>query len=144
MSYNEPICLSIVLCDQVIEDKRTNKKSYIGVFNDILVERLPAKHPCMYLVVSLTNCRGRHEIEITIARDTDLGQDQIMQIRGQIESKNPLDVIDLVFELRATPIKGCGVHTIDVWMQPDARRLAQRCFYVKQLPEHHPGSPRKE
>ena len=88
MSYNEPICLSIVLCDQVIEDRRTNKKSYIGVFNDILVERLPAKHPCMYLVVSLTNCLGRREIEITIARDTDLGQDQLMQIRGQLEKES--------------------------------------------------------
>jgi hypothetical protein len=138
MSYDDPICLSIVLCDQVIEDRRTGKKSYIGVFNDILAERLPAKHACMSLVVSLTNCLGRYDVGISIARDTDVGQEQILQIRGQLESKSPMEVIDLVFELRATPLTGPGVHTIDVCIQPDDRRIAQRCFHVKQLPERKP------
>jgi len=142
MPYGEPIVLSIVLCDQVIEDKRTNKKSLIGVFNDIITGRLPTKHPCMYLVISLTNCLGNNEFEINLTRDTDYGDHPILQMKGRFEAQTPLDVIDLVFELRDVPLTHTGKHTIEILSQPNAHRIAQRFFYVKKF--GNPAQPKPE
>lgn len=136
MSYSQPLCLGITLCDQVIEDKRTNKKSLIGVFNDILAASLPAKHPCMFLVISLTNCLGKIDTEVTICRDSEYGEDSkpLVGIRGQIEGRNPLDVLDLVVELRDMPLAEAGKYTIEMRCLPDGERVAQRFFQVKQIP----------
>ena len=134
MSNIEPVCLGIILCDQVIEDKRTNKKSLIGTFNDIIVSKLPAKHPCMYLVVYLTNCRYENGIEIELSRDTDQGGEKIISMKGRVQGRNPLDVIDLVFEMHGVPLTGYGKYTIDVLVTPEQHRAAQRPFYVRRLP----------
>lgn len=140
MSETDPKCLSIILCDQVIEDKRTNKKSLIGTFNDIMVAGIPAKHPCMCLMLSVTNCRHEREIQIEILRDTEQGVEQLLTMQGRIRAKTPLDVIDLVFEMRGVPLQSLGQYTIDVTTQPDGARLAQRSFSVRPL-VINPGTP---
>ena len=129
-----PVCLGILLCDQVIEDKRTNKKSLIGTFNDIFAGRLPAKHPCMCLVLSLTNCRRPLDVEVELSRDTDAGGERLLGLKGQVPAHNPLAVLDLVFELHGVPLPQLGKYTIDVTQLPDGRRIAQRSFYVHKAP----------
>jgi hypothetical protein len=130
-----PKCLSIVLCDQVIEDKRTNKKSLIGTFNDIFAGKVPAKHPCMFLMLSLTNCRRPFDIALEVSRDTEQGGERLLSLKGPVQGKNPLAVLDLVFELHGVALPAFGQYTIDVTLQPDAVRLAQRSFYVREMPK---------
>ena len=133
MTYPDPVCLSVMLCDQVIEDKRTGKKSLIGVFNEILVTNLPAKHDCMFLLLTLTNCRGANEIVIELSHDGEYDDEAIMQIKGQVQGRNPIDIIDLIFELRGLPIAHVGKYTIDVRCATTGNRLAQRLFFVRKL-----------
>lgn len=132
-SLPDPVCLSVILCDQVIEDKRTSKKSLIGVFNEVLVTNVPAKHDCMFLFVTLTNCLGNHEINIEFSRDTEYDVESIMQIHGQIQGRNPMDIIDLVFELRGMPLPQSGKYQIDVYSVATNARIAQRSFHVRQI-----------
>lgn len=136
MTDLNPDCLSILLCDMVIEDKRTNKKSLIGTFNDILAATIPASHPCMYLVVSLTNCRHEHDLQIEISRfvPETAEPESLLRLNGKVHAKNPLQVIDLVFELHGLPLKGYGCHTIDLTVLPSGERIGQRSFYVRQMP----------
>ncbi len=143
MTLPDPICLNVILCDTVIEDKRTGKKTLVGVFNEILVTRLPAQHDCMFLFVSLTNCRGQHDVTIQISREVEEGEQTIVQINGQINGQNPVEVVDLVFELRGVPIASAGVYHIDVNAVRTGRRLAQRQFHVRQIamPPAPPESP---
>lgn len=133
MSLPDPLCLNVVLCDQIIEDKRTGKKSLIGVFNEIHVTHLPAVHGCMFLLVTLTNCLGAHEINIGISRDTEYDAEIIMNIHGQIQGRNPVDIIDLVFELRGLPLAQDGKYQIDVTSMRTGQHLSQRSFFVRQV-----------
>ena len=126
-------CLSFILCDQVIEDVRTHKKSLIGTFNDIVVNKTPANHSCMFILLSLTNCRREYNVEIEISKDTDQGGERILVLNGCVKGKNPLDVIDLVFELRGVPLPEIGKYTIEVKVQPEGTRIAQRSFRVRQM-----------
>ncbi|MFP4380217.1 MAG: DUF6941 family protein [Candidatus Sumerlaeia bacterium] len=143
MDYSKPVCLGIVLCDQVIEDKRTNKKSFIGVFNDIMANRMPAKHPHLCLVLSLTNCLGRQEFEICISREKDFGEEKIVDIRGGLQSKSPVSIIDIVFEMRDLPLSGFGKHVVEVFALPDRDKVGERAFFVQEYrrPEKPDSKP---
>ena len=39
------ICVSLIVCNEVIEDKRSGNKTLVGLFNGIMTPRLPASHP---------------------------------------------------------------------------------------------------
>lgn len=140
MATSELAGLGIILCDQVIEDRRTRKKSYIGVFNDILVGKFPARHPCFFLAVSVTGCLGQKEMEIRITREADYGEEEVMRLKGNVESANPLNVIEMVFEMRDFPIQKAGRYGIEIFALPEETRIAQRFFNVKQAP-HPPQQP---
>lgn len=141
MPLPDPVCLSVVLCDQVIEDKRTGKKSLIGVFNEIHVGHLPATHGCMFLLVTLTNCRGSHELKIEFTRDGEYDVETVMEMRGQIKADNPLAIIDLVFEMRGIPFARAGRYTIDITSLTTKNRLAQRFFFIRHHKTPPPQSP---
>ena len=66
-----PIGLAIVVCDQIIEDKLTGKKSLIGIFNQIGTNNFPCRHPQMCVFVSLTEGRGQcaARLRITCRRE---------------------------------------------------------------------------
>jgi len=42
-----PLGLALVVCDQIIEDKLTHKKSLIGIFNQIATPSFPCRHARM-------------------------------------------------------------------------------------------------
>jgi hypothetical protein len=144
VSYSKPICVGILLCDQVIEDIRTRKKSFIGVFNEIVAMQLPAKHPMLCLVVTLTGCLGKQEFEIVMSRQTDYGDEPVMRIQGGLQARSPLDIIDLIFELRDVPLVALGRHTIELRVLPEGERVAERSFFVKEFPKPEPPNQARE
>ena len=140
MAKPNPICLSIILCDMVIEDKRTNNKSYINTFNQIWVPRMPYHHPHMCVVISLTECMGRHELAIEFSRDTPEGEERLLELKGELNSPDPLAVVDLNFELRGFRIVGWGKYTIKAKALPDGTILGQRHFTAIKPPQKMPPS----
>ena len=64
-----PSGLAIVVCDQIIEDKATNKKSLIGIFNNIASQTFPCRHPQLSVFVSLTEGHGNYDARMRIANE---------------------------------------------------------------------------
>jgi len=127
MSLPEPKCLSLVLCDQVIEDKRTNKKSLIGLFNRITVDQLPALHPRLFIIVSL--CNGHATVPITVTLDSITRPEPIFKMQKEVAFNNPLAVCDLIFELVQTPFKHEGTYAASVYAND--KLLLERRFAVQ-------------
>src|SRR5919198_1052031 len=61
-----PSCVAIVICNEVIEDKWTNNKTLVGLFNSIAAPGLPAHHHRMFIMVSLTDGRGEWPVLLAI------------------------------------------------------------------------------
>lgn len=120
-----PICVATVLCDQVIEDARSHNKSAIGIFNAIQTGALPATHPRMYLLVSVTNVTGTCEVRMVMRAPSGKS---LVNIEGKIENGEPLATYDLVVELLSVPIEEEGVHFVDVLNGPNL--LGGRRFTV--------------
>ena len=107
-----PTLVSILICDQVIDDRMTNKKSAIGLFNAIVAQSLPSQIQHMAVMVTLTEVTGKTPLEIRLVRDSDNAV--ILQTQGHVESPNPLGMIDLVFNLQGVAIQTAGPYAYEV------------------------------
>jgi hypothetical protein len=93
-----PILVSVIICDQVIVDKRTNKYTIVGAFENIGAFEYPARHPRLALFCQLTNGRGKTPIRITLVdvQDTDkeLGHFDVVE-----SFKDPRLVKNITFDI---------------------------------------------
>src|SRR5438046_3092720 len=60
----QPMAQALVICDQIIEEAGTHKKSLIGIFNSIFASTFPIQYSKMCVYASLTNGRGRVKMEL--------------------------------------------------------------------------------
>jgi len=127
-----PRCISIVICNEVIEDKQTSNKTLVSLFNQIDATTLPSRHARMFVVASLTDGLGKCPITIRVA---SLKSDrEIARVEGEAEFQDPLAVLDFVVELRSLPLFEEGVHAVDVIA--DGNLLSTRRFFVRLVGGH--------
>jgi hypothetical protein len=122
-----PICVAIVICNEVIEDKRTNNKSLIGLFNSIVTTAFPAQHARMFVMVSLTDGRGEWPLSLVIRGPSG---EPIFQSDGKLRFDDPLAVLDIVAELRMLPLPEAGEYRLEVVCGGEL--VASRRFNVVQ------------
>ena len=80
-----PIPLAMLICDTVIEDKLTGKKSLIGLFNSINAKSVPITHPSLNVYITLTEGRGSYEGKLRCLIDNDT----VLEIGGPLTFKHP-------------------------------------------------------
>jgi len=68
MSTSKPTLTALLVCDTVIEDKVTSKKSIIGAFTDIWSHNFPCVHYRMGVYFCLTNAEGEYEIRLKLIK----------------------------------------------------------------------------
>lgn len=124
-----PISSGLIICDTVIEDRLTNKKSLIGVFNNISAKNVPIKHSNVHLFSILQDGRGIYKARVTCThRET---QKTILEISGDINFGEGISVIELSFSLRGIVFEHFGIYDFDFFC--DDRPVASRSFTVSQI-----------
>jgi hypothetical protein len=133
----QPNCVSLIICDTVIEDARTRNKSLISMFNGILAQRVPARHDKMCAFVALTGGRGRHAITLRLCYDKTYDTD-LLSLQGEVDfpAADPHAVVDLVFEIRGFVFPEFGNYTFEV--MHESVPLLTRRFSVNELPSAVP------
>jgi hypothetical protein len=92
-----PVALAMVLCDYVIEDKLTNKKSLIGIFSNISAKKFPASHYRMNVFVVLCDGYGEYRGQLRLVKaDMD---EEVSTMRGPVVFPDPKAVIEFNFEM---------------------------------------------
>lgn len=124
----QPQCIAIIICNDVIEDKRSNNKSLIGLFNGIMTQGLPCTHPRMYIMASLTGGAGRWPISFRIYGPNN---QEILRAEGEEVFNDPLEVKDFVLELLNVPLSEEGVHFVNLFSGNTL--LSERRFTVQVL-----------
>lgn len=107
-----PIGLALIPCDTLIEDVRTKKKSLIGLFSQILTDSFPYTHPSLNLLVSLTGCVGSTPCTIVCEKSDD--KQKIVDVLCQINAKSPMDVVDMVINLKSLVFPAPGRYDLKV------------------------------
>jgi hypothetical protein len=125
----QPICIAVVICNEIVEDKRTNNKTLVSLFNEIGVVQLPTVHPRMFLMASLTNGVGRYSLSFRIKGPSDR---ELARFDGEAVFPDPLIVVDFVVEIQGLHIEEEGTYFVDV-LSGDYP-LGHRRFNVHQFP----------
>ena len=104
-----PIVKAFLICDQVIHDAQTGKKTLVGVFHELRAERFPAVHPVLWIYANLTDARGKYVFEIRfydVERNNVLGQGT----PPTITIPGPLQTTELSAQLRNVQLPGPGTY----------------------------------
>jgi hypothetical protein len=108
-----PLPLAMVICDIIIEDKKTGKKSLIGIFDNIHAKSAPCVHPRLNVFISLTEGNGDYNAKL---RCVYIDEDkQIAEIRGPIIFNNPLQIIEFNFEICGIKLPQYGNYRFDFY-----------------------------
>lgn len=122
---NPPTCISVVICNEIIEDKRTNNKTLVSLFNSIVVKNVPTTHPRMFVMASLTDARGQWPISFIVR--SPQGED-LVRFEAQAVFYNPVSVVDISVEILGLSLPELGVYFVDV--MTDTYPLGSRRFTV--------------
>lgn len=124
-----------LVCDYAIVDQ-AGKLSVIGIFERIWVERFPAVHPRLHLVLRLKGRRteiGNHPIVITLS---DSGGREVLRGEGNVQiGEPPAGVTEveaaavLAFDV---PLEQAGLFHFDVLV--DGAKEAEVPVTVTQMP----------
>jgi hypothetical protein len=69
-----PIVKAILVCDYVICEQGTNKKSCIGIFHRIHAREFPCRHGQLAIYASITDAAGEYEFRLTLVDLADGGE----------------------------------------------------------------------
>ena len=133
-----PTGLAIVICDQIIEDKLTGKKSLIGIFNQIGTGSFPCRHPQLCVFVSLTEGRGQCAARLRIVHDAS--DHVVAEVNGNIQFPDVHVVVELNFNLVGLTFPEPGMYSIEFYCD-DALILERRFNVVKVQPPQPPKGP---
>ena len=122
-SLETPMGLALLVCDTVIEDRLTGKKTLVGLFDRVHVRSLPWVHPAMSVFVSLTGGRGEYPCEV-VCRFADESV-VAFSAKGKVVLRDPRQVVDLIFRLSGVRFEKTGlwwmhflVDSVPIMMRP--------------------------
>ncbi len=124
-----PVNLAIIVCDSIIEDRGTGKKTLVGIFNRLGSKKFPCRHPALSIFVSLTNGQGHYQAQLQCV---DARKDKpIIGLEGGIEFEDPKAVIELGFNIDGMVFPGPGIYEFQFLC--DGVLIGQRPFEVRDM-----------
>jgi hypothetical protein len=129
-----PVAIGLMLCDQVIVDKDTNKVSPIGIFTGLAVDDFsePRRFSAF---AALTNGRGQTAVELNVFQLAN--GDQIHTSAYQLSFPDPLVVVNLNLRLKRIRFPAPGWY--DFVLRANGEHIAQRRIRVYQVPPEKPS-----
>ena len=127
MSHSAPEVLAMAICDIVIEDVESGKKSLIGLFDQVHTTQLPSLVNELNVYLCLTDGRGTFPAELRcISAETE---EELFHTEGSIEFPDPLGVVDLHFRFQGCEFPYEGEYRFQFLCA--GQLLRERKFYVK-------------
>ena len=126
MGAATPKALAIIICDTVIDDRSTNKKTLVGTFNNITTPKVPCRHPQLHVFVALTDGRGAYKAKLVCKHREN--NSQIFEAGGDIKFDDPNQVVELNFCLQGLVFAQYGLHDFDFYC--DDQHIIGRKFTV--------------
>jgi hypothetical protein len=128
-----PVPLAFLLCDQVIDESRTGKKTLVGVFNHISANKFPINYGPCTLYFRGADCQGNFVILVRYA------QTSTSEVLAEAEAKMGSNQRgDMEFALTLPPFKIPSPGRYEFQLYMNGRYLHRLHFTAEQI------SPNKE
>ena len=128
-----PIPLAMVVCDTVIDDRRTGKKSIVGIFNIINAKKVPCMHPRLNVFLSLTEGNGDYSCLLScVSMD---GNKKIFEMKGPIRFLNPHQIVEFNFEIAGIRFPDYGDYRFEFYCENELVIARKMCIIKPQQPK---------
>ncbi|HSL04106.1 MAG TPA: hypothetical protein VK901_11295 [Nitrospiraceae bacterium] len=129
----KPSMQAFLVCDQVIEDSVTKKKSLIGLFTHLQAVSFPFQHSQMGLYFCLTDAEGTYHFDIDLIC---LNDEQLVcrAILPNIAIADRLQISDFGINIPSLVFPTPGRYEFRLSME--RHLIAQKDFSVMQMPTH--------
>lgn len=134
----KPTVQAFLVCDQVIEDSLTKKKSLIGIFTHLQTAVFPFQHQQMGLYFCLTDAEGLYHFDIELIY---LNSEQLIcrATLPNIEINDRLQISDFGINIPLLIFPAPGRYEFRLRM--DGHLIAQKDFNVMQASGHSAPEP---
>lgn len=134
----KPTVQAFLVCDQVIEDSLTKKKSLIGIFTHLQTAVFPFQHQQMGLYFCLTDAEGLYHFDIELIY---LNSEQLIcrATLPNIEISDRLQISDFGINIPLLIFPAPGRYEFRLRM--DGHLIAQKDFNVMQASGHSAPEP---
>lgn len=113
-----PSLLAILMCDQVIIDAATSKKTLVGLFDHIGASQFPAMQPVGFYA-RLTDLEGEYTFVIRVVNLTD-GEKRVGELRTPpIKQPDRLAFLELALNLPPVPFPQPGQYEFQLYANED-------------------------
>ena len=105
---------SFLLCDYIIQEHRTGKKSLIGIFHNIVAASFPFIHPSLFIYANLSDAQGTYSFEIKLIDVNSqkiVGQGQI----PNIEIQDRLKPVEIAMNIRQLTFPAPGKYEFQLF-----------------------------
>lgn len=126
-----PKANAMLICDYVITERATNKKSLIGVFENIGAMQFPCTHFQLSVYIKLTDAQGHYRFRLELV---DLKNNALIgksEMPDAIQIPNPLITHELVFNLRGLRFPHAGEYEFQIFAND--RIFGQKSFIVNEI-----------
>ncbi len=111
-----PVIHAMLICEKVIVEQGSNKKTLVGIFASIACKELPLIWPELWLYINLSDVVRRHTIKTEVVCLED--NRQLLEIKGILEPKQLLNW-ELVWQLRGIRFEKEGSYAFRFWVDDD-------------------------
>jgi hypothetical protein len=124
-----PSVKAILICDQVIHELGTNKKSLIGIFEEIHLPHFPAHYPRIAVYVNLTDAYGEYVLEMRL--QSEKGDEVGRGETPKVKIDNPLATCEFALQVQNLVFPGPGQYEFQIF--GNGSFLASKAFRVRQV-----------
>ncbi len=131
-----PKANAMLICDYVITERGTNKKSLIGIFENIGAAVFPCTHFAMSVYIKLTDAQGGYHFRLELVdlqSDTTIGKSEMPE---EVQVPSPLLAHELVFNLRGVRFMHPGEYEFRIFS--NGKIFGQKKFVVEQMAQNPP------
>jgi hypothetical protein len=110
-----PYLVGILLCDQVVVDQGTLKKTVVGIHDRLFALQLPTARPCG-LYARFADLGGDYRLLIRVVRLAGQSEELIMAMEGDVKAPNPLVHTELALNLPVIQYPQLGKYEFQVFL----------------------------
>ena len=125
-----PSLKAMLICDRIITEVITNKKSLIGIFENIMVGKFPCVHHSLSVYVNFTDALGKYDFKLELV---DVEENKVLntaELRG-VNIEDKLSTSEIVFNLQGIQFAHPGKYEFRIYA--NARFFGAKSFTIIQL-----------
>ena len=127
-----PQVLAMVICDMVIDDRISGKKSLIGLFDAIASTSIPCTVNELHVFLALTDGYGSLKTRLRCVKAAN--DEELFNTDQEVSFPDPLAVVEMNLGFCGCEFPEAGEYRFQLWA--DQSLLCERKFHVSLVEEY--------